>query len=222
MQIIVIGGGEVGYALSRALAREHGIFVVDHNPEVRERFDALDVGFVAGSATSAEVLQRAAGKGADLLVACTGLDEVNLVACAIAGRLGIERTICFVSKDDFLRTDGSADSMREHFGIERVIWPEAQLAEAIERIIAAPGAIDAEAFAGGRIQLLEYRLQAGSPLTEGPIKSLGLPHGTLVAAVKRHDTIEIPNGDTRLAEGDKIIIMGTVRRDAARAAARDG
>ncbi len=118
MQIIVIGGGEVGYALSRALAREHGIFVVDHNPDVRERFNALDVGFVAGSATSADVLQRAAWAGADLLIACTGLDEVNLVACAIARQLGIARTICFVSKDDFLRTDGSADSMREYFGID--------------------------------------------------------------------------------------------------------
>ena len=206
MRIIIIGGGEVGYALSRALSREHGIFVVDHNPDVRERFAALDVEFVPGSATSADVLRRAAGKGADLLIACTGLDEVNLVACAIAKRLGIQRTICFVSKDDFLRTD---DSMREHFGIERVLWPEAQLAEAIERIIAAPGAIDAEAFAGGRIQLLEYRLQAGSPLTAGPIKSLRLPHGALVAAVKRRDTIDIPNGDTRLQAGDKIIVMGT-------------
>lgn len=153
MRVVVIGGGEAGYALSRALAREHEIFVVDHNPEVRDRFNALDVEFVAGSATSADVLRRAAGKGADLLVACTGLDEVNLVACAIAKSLGIERTICFVSKDDFLRKNGSADAMREYFGIERVLWPEAQLAEAIARIIAAPGAIDAEVFAGGRIQL---------------------------------------------------------------------
>jgi trk system potassium uptake protein len=90
-----------------------------------------------------------------------------------------------------------------------VIWPEAQLADEIERIIAAPGAIDAEVFEGGRIRLLEYRLEADSPLIAGPIASLHLPHGALIAAVKRRDTIEIPRGDTRLAAGDKIIMMGT-------------
>ena len=209
MRIIIIGGGEIGFALARSLSAEHGIFVVDHNPDVRERFAALDVEFVLGSATSADVLRQARVTEADLLVACTGLDEVNLVACAIANRLGLTRTICFVSKDDFLRPDGSASSMREHFGIERVVWPEAQLADDIERIIAAPGAIDAEVFAGGRVRLLEYRLRAGSPLTAGPIKSLRIPHGALVVAVSRRGTIEIPHGETRLSIDDKIIVMGT-------------
>jgi trk system potassium uptake protein TrkA len=209
MRIIIIGGGEIGYALARALSRDHDIVVVDHSSEVKERFQSLDVEFLPGSATSADVLQRARVAAADLLIACTGLDEVNMVACAMANRLGTPRTISFVSKEDFLSPDGSSDSMREHFGIERVIWPEAQLAEEIERIIAAPGAIDAEVFAGGRIRLLEYRIGAGSPLTSGPIASLHLPRGALVVAVKRRDVIEIPRGDTRLAAGDKIIVMGT-------------
>jgi trk system potassium uptake protein TrkA len=209
MRVLIVGGGEIGYALARELSRDHDIFVVDHNPDVGERFASLDVEFLTGSATSASVLQRAHVERSDLLIACTGLDEVNVVACAIANRLGQPRTFCFVSKDDFLGRDGSADSLREHFGIERIIWPEAQLADEIERIIAAPGAIDAEVFAGGRIRLLEYRLESGSPLTSGPIAALRLPHGALVVAVKRHDTIEIPRGDTRLSAGDKIIVMGT-------------
>jgi trk system potassium uptake protein TrkA len=208
MRIIIVGGGEIGYALSRQLSGGHEVFVIDHSPEVRERFQSLDVEFILGSATSADVLQRAGVSNADLLVACTGLDEVNMVACAIAKRPGVARTFCFVSKDDFVGKDGS-DSVRQHFGIERIIWPEAQLAEEIERIIAAPGAIDAEVFEGGRIRLLEYRLETGSPLTAGPIASLRLPHGALIAAVKRRDAIEIPRGDTRLAAGDKIIMMGT-------------
>jgi trk system potassium uptake protein TrkA len=209
MRILIIGGGEIGFALARALAADHSIFVVEHNPDVRERFGSLDVEVVLGSATSAEILRRAQVDRADLLVACTGSDEVNMVACAIASRLGLKRTICFVSKDDLLRTDSSADSMREHFGIERVLWPEAQLADEIERIIAAPGAIDAEVFAGGRVRLLEYRLQAASPLTAGPIKSLNIPHGALIVAIKRRDVIEIPHGDTCLAPDDKIFVMGT-------------
>src|SRR5688500_5817349 len=142
MRIIIVGGGEIGFALSRQLSTGTEIVVIDNNPDVRERFDSLDVEFLTGSATSADVLGRARLANADLLVACTGLDEVNMVACAIANRVGTGRTICFVSKDDFLGKDGSADSVRQHFGIERIIWPEAQLAEDIERIIAAPGAID--------------------------------------------------------------------------------
>jgi trk system potassium uptake protein TrkA len=209
MRIIIVGGGEIGFALSRQLSTVHDIVVIDNNPDVRERFESLDVEFLTGSATSADVLQRARVANADLLVACTGLDEVNMVACAIANRVGTGRTICFVSKDDFLGKDGSADSVRQHFGIERIIWPEAQLAEEIERIIAAPGAIDAEVFADGRIRLLEYRLETGSPLTAGPIAGLQLPHGALIVAVKRRDAIEIPRGDTRLSAGDKIIMMGT-------------
>jgi trk system potassium uptake protein TrkA len=209
MRILVVGGGEVGYALARCLAAEHEIFVVDHSAEVGARFGQLDVEFVLGSATSAEALRRARAERADLMIACTGLDEVNLVACAIAKRLGLSRTICFVSSDDILDADDSSDSMREHFGIERVVWPEAQLADDIERIIAAPGAIDAEIFAGGRIHLLEFRLQPGSPLSAGPISSLHVPHRALIVAVKHGDVFQIPRGDTRLAPGDKIIVMGT-------------
>lgn len=209
MRILIIGGGEVGYALARGVASDHEIFVVDQAADVRERFSQLDVEFVPGSATSAEVLRRAGAERADLMIACTGLDEVNLVACAIAKRLGLSRTICFVSSDDILDAGDSSDSMREHFGIERVVWPEAQLADDIERIIAEPGAIDAEVFAGGRIRLLEYRLQAGSLLTAGPISTLRVPHRALIVAVKHGDVFQIPRGDTRLAAGDKIIVMGT-------------
>ena len=209
MRILIVGGGEVGYALGRALAGDHEVFVVDHSEEVRERFSGLDVQFVAGSGTSADVLRRARIRQADLMIACTGHDEVNLVACAIAKSMGLSRTVCFVSRQDFLGADDSAESLREHFGIERLVWPEAQLADDIERIIAAPGAIDAEVFASGRIRLLEYRLQDGSPLTAGPVSSLHVPHRALIVAVKQGDTFHIPRGDTRLRAGDKIIVMGT-------------
>jgi len=209
MRIIIIGAGQVGYALAKALAPQHDVFVVDHDPAVAEPFTALDVEFVLGSATSGNVLRRARVEQADLLIACTGLDEVNIVACSIANGLGHPETVCFVSKDDFLRPLGDGDSLRDHFGIDRIIWPEAQLADDIERIIAAPGAIDAEAFAGGRIRLLEYRLRDRSALTVAPISGLHLPHGALIVAVKRGDRFEIPNGSTRLAAGDKIVVMGT-------------
>ena len=209
MRIIIVGGGEVGYALARELSRDNSLSIVDLEADVAQRFKALDVAFLTGSGTSADVLGQAGVGEADLLIACTGLDEVNMVACAIASRLGTPRTICFVSREEFAGRDASSDAVREHFGIERIIWPEAQLAEEIERIIAAPGAIDAEVFAEGRIRLLEFRLDVSSPLTAAPLSALHLPKSALIVAVKRRDAIEIPRGDTRLSPGDKIFVMGT-------------
>ena len=183
--------------------------MIDQDPEVGKRFESLDVAFLAGSGTSADVLGRADVSEVDLLVACTGLDEVNMVACAVANRLGTGRTICFASREDFGDSDSIGGTVREHFGIEKIIWPEGQLADEIERIINAPGAIDAEVFADGRVRLLEFRLDATSVLTTAPLAALHLPHGALIVAVKRHEVIEIPKGDTRLAPGDKIFVMGT-------------
>ena len=118
------------------------------------------------------MLQRAGVARCDLLIAATRLDEVNIVACSLASGLGAKRTICFVTKEDLLAGRGGADSLRRHFGIDEIIWPEAQLAAEIERIIMAPGAIDAEVFAGGRIELLEFRLEPESPLVDSAVSSL--------------------------------------------------
>jgi trk system potassium uptake protein TrkA len=207
VRIVVVGGGEIGFELSRQLSRHHGLSVIDCEAAVEDRFRGLDVAFLVGSGTSADVLERAGIAEADYLIACTGLDEVNMVACAIASRLGVERTICFVSREDFVGNT-SAEAVRSHFGIERIIWPEAQLAAEIERIIGAPGAIDAESFADGRIRLLEFRLSEASPLTKGPLAALGLPRGALVVALIRQNVVAIPRGDTILRAGDKIFVMG--------------
>jgi len=216
VRVIIVGGGEIGFALAQTLSTQHEVFVVDHTPEVAGRFEPLDVQFVHGSATSPDVLARAGIGGAEVLVACTGLDEVNIVACAIARQLGHPRAFCFVSREDFLELHDQKGLAQ--FGIERVIWPEAQLASDIERIIRAPGALDAEAFADGDIQLVEYRLDADSTLPGRRIAELHLPHGSLIVAVRRGDSFFIPRGDSALALGDRIVVMGTpvAIRDVAR------
>jgi Trk K+ transport system NAD-binding subunit len=167
MRIVIVGGGEVGFGLSQALAARHEVVIVDHAPKVADRFEKLDVDTVIGSGTSAEVLARAGIARAEVFVACTGLDEVNIVACGMANQLGAPQTMCFVSREDFLRMSGKQEGL-ELFGVNRVIWPEAQLAEDIERVVAIPGAIDAEEFAGGAVRLLEYRVDPGSPLVDQP------------------------------------------------------
>jgi trk system potassium uptake protein len=205
MQVVIVGGGEIGFALAHGLAAAHSVFVVDHSPEVADRFNQLDVQFVLGAATSRDVLARADVARADVLVACTGLDEVNIVSCALARQIGQPRTICFVSRDDFLQPEARGLA---GFGIDRVIWPEAQLAEDMERIIRAPGALEAETFADGAIRLVEYRLEPESPFI-GRVSNLHLPRNSLIVAVRRRDEFFIPRGASTLEAGDKVLVMGT-------------
>jgi trk system potassium uptake protein TrkA len=207
MHIVIVGGGEIGFALAQALLTEHEVFVIDHAPDVGRRFEPIDVQFVSGPGASAEVLDRAGISKADVLVACTGLDEVNIVVCGVARQLGSPRTICFVSREDFLGLQEQKGL--SPFGIDRVMWPEAQLAEDIERIIREPGAIDAEDIADGAIRLVEYRLDPGAPLAGRRIADLNLPRESLVVAVRRGESFFIPRGDSELAAGDRAVLMGT-------------
>lgn len=207
MRVIIVGGGQVGLGLAQALSARHEVIVIDQDPTIAERFEALDVEFIGGGGTVAEVLRRGCPEQADVFVSCTGLDEVNIVACAMASEMGARRAICFVSREDFQSQVGQQGLGQ--FGISSVIWPEAELAADIERLVSAPGAIDAEEFADGAVRLLEYKLEAGSQLTTGSLADLRLPHGALLVAVKRGDTFFIPRGDSHLMPGDKAVVMGT-------------
>jgi trk system potassium uptake protein len=208
MRIVIVGGGQIGSSLARALAADHEVAVIDHDRAVADAFTNIDAEFIVGSGTSEEILERAGIKEAQFFVATTPLDEVNIVACAIANRLADPETICLVSRADFIPELKQLQGL-EQFGIDRVLWPEAQLAADIEGVVTAPGAIDAEVFAGGSIRLLEYRLDAGSTLTNVPLGQLHLPRGSLIVAVKRGDKLFVPRGNTQLAADDKIILMGT-------------
>jgi trk system potassium uptake protein TrkA len=207
MRVLIIGGGEIGFALAQSLSAQHEVYVVDHKPEVADRFEPLDVQFVLGTGTSRDVLMRAGAGKADVLVACTGLDEVNIVSCGVARLLAQPRTIGFVSREDFLQSGDDAQGLAG-FGIDRLIWPEAQLAEEIERIVRTPGALDAETFASGAIRLIEYRLEPGSPFI-GRVGDLHLPQNSVIVAVRRGDDFFIPRGGSTLQAADKLLVMGT-------------
>ena len=207
MRVVIVGGGEIGFALAQGLAATNDVFVVDNKPQIADRFEPLDVQFVLGTGTSREVLERAGADHADVLVACTGLDEVNIVSCGIARQLGNPRTFCFVSREDFLPSGEKARGLAG-FGIDSLIWPEAQLAEEIERVIRTPGALDAESFENGAILLVEYRLDPDSPFI-GRIADLHLPQNALIVAVRRGDEFFIPRGPNSLESRDKILVMGS-------------
>ena len=169
MHIVIVGGGEIGLGLSRTLAPRHDVVVIDHVAAIADQFAALDVQVIIGNGTNPDVLRQAGVPTCDFLVAATGMDEVNVLAALIARRLGSPKTICLTSRDDLLQPFGGRDLLREHVGVDRVVWPEGELAENIGRIVAVPGALDAETFAQGRVTLLEYRLDAGSRLLTAPL-----------------------------------------------------
>jgi len=208
MRIVIVGGGQIGSSLARALAPDHEVVVVDHDKAVADSFANIDAELIIGSGTSEEVLERAGIRDARFFVATTPLDEVNIVACAIANRMASPETICLVSRADFTPDSRELQGLAQ-FGINRVLWPEAQLAADIEGVVTAPGALDAESFAGGQIRLLEYKLEATSTLITVPLGQLHLPRGSLIVAVKRAGALFVPRGKTQLAEGDKVILMGT-------------
>jgi trk system potassium uptake protein TrkA len=208
MRIVIVGGGQIGSSLARALSTNHEVVVIDHNPEVATTFTAIDAELIIGGGTSEEMLERARIRDARFFIATTPLDEVNIVACALANRMADPETICIVSRADFLVQAGEGGPLR-HFGINRMLWPEAQLAADIEGVVTAPGAIDAEIFAGGRIRLLEYKLDATSQLITAPLAQLHLPRGSLIVAVKRGGAMFVPRGQTQFEAGDKVIFMGT-------------
>ena len=209
MHIIIVGGGSTGYPLAKGLAEHHDVFVVDVDPARAERFADLDVELVTGEGADPDVLRRAGAEGCDVFIAATRRDEINIVACSLGRRLGAGRTICFVTKENFLQAHGGDGNLRRHFGIDEVVWPEAELAADIERIVREPDATDAAEFADGRIQLLEFRLAADSPLAGRDVASLELPPGVVIVAVNHGDSTSIPRGRTRLSPNDRVVLMGT-------------
>ena len=174
-------------ALAETLAAEHEVVVIDHEPDVADVFESLDVQFVPGSATSAAVLARANVRGADVLVASTGLDEVNIVACALASRLGLPETICFVSRDDFLDAPsaraGSPPSASNVSSGPRPSSPRTSNASF------RPGRARRREFADGAIGSSSTGWMPRLRCRGTASRTLHLPHGALIVAVRRGDDV---------------------------------
>lgn len=122
---------------------------------------------------------------------------------------GATETICFVFREDFRRSADGHESLSKHFGVGQVIWPEEQLADAIEQRIMAADAVDTGVFAGGKVRLLEFLLGADSSWVGKPIFRLDLPSSVVIAAVHHGATTSIPSGQAVPDAGDRVVLMGT-------------
>lgn len=213
MKIIIAGDGKVGLALTRLLSQEgHDLVTIDSNREVLERdMQQFDVISIEGNCASMKTLQEANVQQADVLIAATSADEINLLCCLTARKLNPSlHTIARVRSPEYIE---QLYMMREQFGLSLMINPEREAAKEIFRLLQFPGFLKRETFAKGRVEIVELRIQENS-LLENVIMN-HLPHvlsgcKVLVCVVIRDGRAFIPTGDTTLRRGDHIYVTAPV------------
>ena len=210
MDIIIVGCGKVGQTLAEPLNEEgNNITVIDLLPskvnETAARYDVL--GVVGNGAT--HITQQEAGiRTADLLIAVTGSDELNLLCCLIAKKAGNCQTIARVRSPQY---STEAPYLKEELGLAMVINPEQAAAAEIARVLRFPSALKIDTFAKGRVELLKFQLPEGSPLEGLAVKEIStkLHCDVLVCTVERGDSAYIANGDFRFMEKDVVSMIAS-------------
>lgn len=209
MNIVIVGDGKVGFTLADHLGKEgHDITIIDNRLHtLNETVEQLDVMGVHGNGASMDIQIEAGVAGADLLIAATSADELNMLCCLIAKNLGAKHTIARVRNPEY-RTQ--LQMLQEQFGLSMVINPELETAREISRVIRFPNAVKVETFSKGRVELVEFRLHENMTLVGQ--KLLDLPKITdskvLICAVERGGEVIIPSGSFMPKAGDKLHITG--------------
>ncbi len=215
MQIIIVGCGKVGSALAEQLCKEgNDVTVLDtKSASVEHLVNEFDIMGYVGSGVSLDTLIEAGVKKADLLIAVTHSDELNLMCCLIAKKAGDCHTIARVRNPEYSM---ETSFLKQEIGLALVINPELAAASEISRILRLPSAIDVEVFAKGRAEVLKLRIREGNPLCGISLQEMASDIGQdiLVCVVERGEEIIIPNGMFVLQEKDKIYIAGSSRSTA--------
>jgi trk system potassium uptake protein len=208
VRIFVIGAGQVGVTVVEALHEEHEITVLDTEPS---RLAALagryDVATFEGDGTSRRDLAAAGVQSADLVIACTSRDEVNLVAGMFARREARgATTIIRTSNVEYVEVwrEGQLD-------VDFVVSSELETAHAISRIIGVPAARQTDVFAEGQVQLVEFDVEAGASqeVVGVPLRDARIPRDSKVAGIIRDTGMRLPVGDDRITPGDRIVVIGS-------------
>lgn len=210
MKIIIAGCGKVGQALTEQLTKEgNEITVIDLRVKiVNEMASRHDVMGIVGNGASHLTQAEAGIEKADLFIAVTGSDELNLLCCLLAKKAGDCQTIARIRNPEYSR---EANYIKEELGLAMVINPEYAAAMEIARVLRFPSAIKIDTFAKGRIELLKFRIQEDSVLDNMKVMdiSLKLRCDILVCAVERGEEVFIPRGDFILREKDIVDIIAT-------------
>ncbi len=213
MKIIIIGDGKVGYTLAESLSKEnHDITIIDKDAQALKRAsDYLDVMCIKGNGVSTKILQEAGVKKSDLLIAATSSDEMNMVCCLTAKKLGAAHTVARIRDPEYA---GELSVLKAELGLDMVINPELAAAGDIARLIKFPPAVNVETFSKGRVEMVEIKVTQSMSVAGMLIKDIAVRISSLIliGAVVRNGDVFVPDGNFQIKEGDTIYIVGKPSR----------
>lgn len=216
MKVIICGAGQVGWQIARHLSGENNdVTVVDVSAElVRRATDSLDVQGIVGFASYPDILDRAGARDADMIIAATYSDEVNMVTCQVAHSIfGIPRKIARLRSASYQNAIYSDLYRREHMPIDVMISPEKEVAAAALQRLAAPASFDTENFFDGKAQLLGIALEDDCPVLNTPLRQLTDLFSTLraiVVGIRRQGKLFSPEPEDQLFGGDQIYVFSHI------------
>ena len=210
MKILIAGAGKIGCSIAEILTGEgHEVSIIDHNSE-RISFvsNNLDVICYQGNAANPQVLMEAGAAQADLVVAVSEKDEINMICAIIAGKLGAAQAVARVRDPEYL---SESHFFGEALGLSLIVNPEYECALEISRILRFPGAVRVDTFSKGSLEIVEYRVSAEDGLEGLQLKELPEKFGAkiLVSLVERDKEAIIPNGSFEIKAGDRLSISGS-------------
>ncbi|KMO86815.1 potassium transporter TrkA [Megasphaera cerevisiae DSM 20462] len=208
MRIVIVGAGKLGYSIAELLSNEqYDVVVVDNDEDHLEAVkNTLDVLTIAANGASPVTMNDPDIRAADILVAVTAIDEINIVACILAKKYGIKYTAARIRDMQFL--SGAGDYLKQNFDIDLALNPEFITASEINRILMTPAALNVEDFANGKVRLFETKVRRKSPFINIPFKNMNIPPSVLVGMIFRDHRMIIPHGDDRLLPHDNAYFIG--------------
>ncbi|MBP8820177.1 MAG: Trk system potassium transporter TrkA [Syntrophomonadaceae bacterium] len=211
MKAIIIGAGKVGFSIAQLLSKEdHDVVIIEQSPDRQEILEeTLDVQVIGGSGSSTSVLEAAGVRSADMLLAVTEHDELNMVACLLGKKYGIKTTVARVRNPEYLEVRDF--DFKEAIGIDLIINPERVTALEIAKIVRHPEAANVDYYAMGKVQMVELEIKKQSPLVGKKIKELdtALPYN--IVCIEHQQNILVPRGDDILHEGDRIHLIAQTK-----------
>ena len=210
LKIIIVGCGKVGATLVERLSKEdHDITIIDTNADVVQKITSVyDVMGIVGNGSSYSIQMEAGIEQADLIIAVTESDELNLLCCTIAKKVGDCASIARVRNPDYSE---ELSYIREQLGISLIINPELEAATEIARLLRLPTAHEINSFAKGHVELVKFRITKGSPLDQRKIANINkdFQSDLLICGVERDGNLVIPDGSFVLKELDLVSFLAT-------------
>ncbi|MCI8319508.1 MAG: Trk system potassium transporter TrkA [Dorea sp.] len=207
MKIVIIGDGKVGHKLAIQLSEEnYDITLIDQNEgKLKDALNKMDIFCITGNGADAEIMKQADVPHADLVIACASADEMNMLSCLLARRLGAKHTIARVRNPIYYRQIGM---LKEDLHLSMAVNPELAASNEIVRVLLFPEASKVETFMKGRVELVEYAVGGDQPLTDISLAEVyrKFQIKILVCAVKRGKEVYIPDGNFVVREGDRLHI----------------